>query len=400
MTDETSMPIDVPPAPDDPAHWIDRPGALASLAERVAEATMVAIDTEANSMHAYRERTCVVQITVDGENAIIDPLALKSLAPLREALDRADVEVVLHGGDYDISCLSRDYGFAFQHVFDTMIAATMLGEERVGLAHLVESIYGDVLDKRFQRADWARRPLSDEQLAYLRRDTLYLPGLRAVLGQRLRDEDLEEEAAIEFRRLAKRRGKPLATDPDAWRRIKGAKRLDDTGRCVLRALHIWREGVAEGRDRPPFKVFAPQKMMKLASAPPRRAHHPRELPFLSHAERSRYGRAIVAALQQAFEAEAKGDIPPRSIRPALTPEETRRAKVSRAREDALKTWRREEIQRRKVPGVVVLPNPAVAWLANEDPSTRDELSTCADIGSKRAARYGESILSVLAKLRR
>ncbi|MDJ0973110.1 MAG: HRDC domain-containing protein [Planctomycetota bacterium] len=400
MTDTPEPEMDAPPAPDTPAAWIERPGALAKLAARVATAERVAIDTESNSMHAYREQTCIVQVTVDGENAIIDALAIESLAPLREAVDRADVEVLFHGGDYDISCLSRDHGFAFHRVFDTMIAATLLGEERLGLAHLVESIYGDALDKRFQRADWARRPLSTEQLDYLRRDTLYLPGLREVLGRRLEEADLVEEATIEFRRLAGRRGRPFEPDPEAWRRIKGANRLDDLGRCVLHALNAWREGVAEARDRPPFKVLAPRTMLKLAAQPPKRAHHPRTVPFLSHGERSRYGRAIVAALQRAFEAHAKGDIPARAVRPTLTPTEAMEAKVRRARTDALKAWRRTEIDRRKVPGVVVLPNPAIAWLSAEDPTTLDELAACPDIGPKRIARYGKAILAALADLRR
>ncbi len=400
MSEADDAPIPVPPAPDDPAEWIERPGRLAALAERIAAADRVSIDTEGNSMHAYREQTCIVQVTVDGENAIIDPLALADLTPLRDALDRPELEVVLHGGDYDIACLTRDHGFTFHRVFDTMIAATLLGEERVGLAHLVGTYYDVELNKRFQRADWARRPVSPEQLDYLRRDTIYLPGLREVLGTRLADADLTEEAEIEFRRLATRRGTPWKRDPEAWRRIKGANKVGDVGRCVLRALHEWREGLAESRDRPPFKVFPPRTMLQLAAEPPKRAHHPRTIPFLSHGERSRYGRAILAALQRAFEAHAAGDIPPRTLKTPLSPDEARQMKVVRRRTDALKDWRRTEIQKREVPGVVVLPNPAIVWLAENDPASVDELAASADIGPKRTARYGDAIIGVLERLRR
>lgn len=399
MSDPDEQPIPVPPAPDDPAEWIARPGQLETLAERIRDAERVAIDTEGNSMHAYREQTCIVQVTVGGENAIIDPIALKDLTSLRDALDRPDLEVMLHGGDYDIRCLTRDHGFTFHRVFDTMIAATMLGEERVGLAHLVSAYYDVELDKRFQRADWARRPVTGEQLDYLRRDTIYLPGLRSVLAARLAEADIVEEAEIEFRRLAALQGERKGPDDEAWRRIKGANKLDEVGRCILRALHQWREGVAESRDQPPFKVFPPRTMLALAAEPPRRAHHPRTVPFISHRERSRYGRALVAALQRGFEAHAAGDIPPRTLKTPLTPEQARVAKVERKRTDALKDWRRSEMQARDVPGVVVLPNPAVVWLAENDPHELAELAACADIGPKRVARYGEAVLTVLERLR-
>lgn len=399
MSDIDQDAIEVPAAPDEPAEWIERPGRLAALAERIAAADTVAIDTESNSMHAYRERTCIVQVTVDDHNAIIDPIELSDLTPLRDALDRPDLEVILHGGDYDITCLTRDYGFAFHRVFDTMIAATLLGEERVGLAHLVETYYEVRLDKRFQRADWARRPVSPEQMDYLRRDTIYLPGLRTVLAERIAGADLQEELDIELRRLAARRGTPWSPDPEAWRRVKGANKLNDVGRCVLRALHAWREGVAQAKDLPPFKVFAPRTMLALAADPPRRAHYPRAVPFLSHRERSRYGRQIVAALQRGFEAHAKGDIPPRTLRTPLTPAESRAAKVVRKRTDALKDWRRGEIKRRDVPGVVVLPNPALVWIAETDPREVSDLDACPDVGPKRVARYGDAVIGVLERLR-
>jgi ribonuclease D len=387
----------VPPAVDEPAEFIDRPGKLRAFCDRLADCDEVALDTEANSMHAYQEQTCIVQLTAGGRNAILDVLALETLEPLRDALDRPDVTVVMHGGDYDITCLTRDHDFRFHRVFDTMIAATLLDAERVGLAHLVEAAYGDVLDKRYQRADWARRPLSPEQLDYLRRDTLYLPGLRAHWQHQLEVADLVEEAEIEFRRLAQRQGVVREEDPDAWRRIKGAGRLNAVGRCVLLALHEWREGIARSRNVPPFKVFAPKTMLALAAKPPSKAQHPRQLPFLSHGERARHGRALLAAIQRGLENHAAGRIPPARLTPALSAEETRVQHEQRKRQDALKAWRRVERERRKVPGLVILPNPAIAWMVERVPSTLEELAACPDIGSKRLARDGEAILAVLRK---
>ena len=219
-----------------PAAWIERSEELAGLCARLSSVPRIALDTEANSLHAYRERTCVVQLTTAAESAILDPLALSTLEPLRTALARPEVEVVFHGGDYDIAVLSRDHGFAFERVFDTMIAATLLGEPRVGLADLAREHLGVLLDKRFQTADWARRPVTPEQLVYLQGDTQWLLPLRDLLAARLAEHDLVEEADIEFRRLARRRGRPRAEEPERWRELKGAETLDADGRAVLHAL--------------------------------------------------------------------------------------------------------------------------------------------------------------------
>ena len=207
-----------------PAAWIDDRDALRRVADLVAEASQVALDTEANSMHAYRERTCTLQLTVGGEDVIVDAIAFDDLEPLRDAFDRKDLEVIVHGGDYDVTVLTRDHDWAFHRLFDTMIAATLLGDERVGLAALVEENFGEHLDKRHQRADWAQRPLSPDQLAYLQRDTIWLPHLREIYGNRLAEAGLDEAFGIEMGRLAARRGSPLQKDPEAWRRAKGVSR--------------------------------------------------------------------------------------------------------------------------------------------------------------------------------
>ena len=148
--------------PDDapPPLLVDTAEGLARLVARLEGEPRIALDTEADSLHAFREQVCVVQISAPGLDAILDPLAIRDLSPLRALADREGGLLVLHGGDYDISMLSRDHGFRFRDVFDTMIAATLLGEPRVGLAALVESAYGVVLSKKHQTADWRRRPFT------------------------------------------------------------------------------------------------------------------------------------------------------------------------------------------------------------------------------------------------
>jgi ribonuclease D len=392
-TDAHREPLEPPAVPA--ARIVERAEDLVPIARALASEPLVALDSESNSMHAYRERTCIVQLTAGGLDAIVDVLALQDMAPLRDALDREDVDVVLHGGDYDISVLTRDHDFRFHRVFDTMIAATLLGDERVGLADLVRDHFGVDLDKRFQRADWSRRPLTAEQIDYLMKDTIYLLPLREHYRDRLIRADLWEEAEIEFRRLAGRRGAHAAPNADGWRRIKGAERLDPRGRAVLAAMHRWREHVAEQRDLPPFKVLSPHTMRALAEAVPEQIAGPRDLPVLRGRDHARYARALVPVVREGLQAAREGRAPPRSLRQRPTPEDARAARERRRIEDAVRAWRREEARRRGVPTTVVLPNPALAWLLDERPRDVPALEASPDIGPKRIARYGATLVSLL-----
>ena len=390
MNDDAPEDLDL----EDPI-LIETNEALAAFAARVAEAKRIAIDVEANSLHAYRERACVLQATLGRENAILDLLVLDDLSPLARALDRDDIEVVFHGGDYDIALLSREHDFRFHCVFDTMIAATLLGEERVGLANLVLEAFGVTLDKKFQKADWGQRPLTPEHVDYLYRDTAYLPELRRRLHARLEAADLLEEADIEFRRLAARRGVVPEFDPEGWRKMKGTQGLDDQGRSILKRLWLWRDGVAESRGRPPFKVFPPRVMVDLASRPPKRLDRPDDLRAVPASLRRRHGRSILEALRKGLDDARDGRAPIADTRKRLTPEERQANKVFRKREDTLRAWRKKEAARRKVPNLVVLPNPALLDLCREMPESVATLAAHPGIGEKRAQRYGKTLLDVL-----
>lgn len=388
-------PPPLPEPPRGPVHQIEDAPALAAFARRLEGVPRLALDTESNSLFAYTERTCVVQISAGGLHAIVDALAVPDLSALGRVIAHDGVEVILHGGDYDVRVLSRDHGFTFGRVFDTMIAATLLGLERVGLADLVAQHFGVTLDKALQRADWGRRPLEAEHLEYLHCDTLYLEPLAAHLAVRLAEADLEEEAQIEFRRLATRQGQPAAPDPEGWRKAKGARDLDAEGRAVLAALWAWREDEARRIDRPPFKVVGPRELVALAQPSARRARDPGGLGGLPPALRRRHGRALVEVLAQGRAAAARGAAPPARSGPAPDADERRAERERRAREDVLRRWRQQAARERGVPNLVVLPNPALEWILERRPRTPDDLALCPDLGPKRIARYGEALLRLL-----
>jgi ribonuclease D len=248
--------------------WITRSDELAALVEGLGVAPL-ALDSEADSMHHYPEKVCLVQLSVDGTDYLLDPLAGLDLAPLAPVLGDAARPKILHGADYDLRVLDRDFGIRIRGLFDTMVAARLLGESAFGLAALLERHLGVRLDKRFQRADWSRRPLPDEMVRYAVMDTRHLQPLAAMFQRRLEQTGRTEWAAEEFRRLEQVRWTDNE-DAEPYRRVKGSSSLDPRGLATLRELWIVREAEARRRDRPPFKIMHNDVLLALARKLPGR----------------------------------------------------------------------------------------------------------------------------------
>jgi ribonuclease D len=258
---------------------------------------VVALDTESNSFHVYRERVCLLQISTRELDVVVDPIAVDA-GPLGELLGDGR-ELVLHGADYDVRCLKREFGWRLPNLFDTMIAARRLGRTGLGLSALVEARFGVRLSKANQRSDWGRRPLSADQLAYASLDTHYLLPLAEGLRVELAERGLVDLALAEFRRISEVEPRERVFDEEGWRRLKGARELDAAGRAVLRALWIAREERAREADRPPFKVLAEQAMLEIARRRPQTPESLAKVPGVSPQVMRRMGEAIQAALRAA-----------------------------------------------------------------------------------------------------
>jgi ribonuclease D len=254
-------PADPSSAPDpsriSPFRWVASQADLVPLLTAARAHPSVALDTEADSLHHYHEKVCLIQLAVDGGHWIVNPLAEGlDLQPLMRLLEHRPL--ILHGADYDLRLLRRAYDFRPRRVLDTMLAAQLLGWREIGLAALVERICGVALSKHGQRADWSVRPLTDRLLAYAVDDTRYLhrlaETLRNELERRGRLAWLEESCE---RLLETTGAEDPAPPPDenAWR-IKGGRHLTDRPAALLRELWRWREGIARRIDRPPFRVAA------------------------------------------------------------------------------------------------------------------------------------------------
>jgi len=301
------------PSPLAPAILVAEGDALGRLVRELAAHAIVAVDTESNSLHAYRERVCLIQFSTPAADYIVDPIGLPDLNPLAPFFANPDQQKVFHAAEYDIICLRRDYGFEFTNIFDTMSAARTLGWPQVGLANILETRFGVKMNKKYQRADWKRRPLTAEQLDYARLDTHYLVALREILLQALTESGRWPEAEEEFARLTRLRADPDAATPDpaAFWRVKGARDLTPAQAAILQALFSYREQQAERLDRPPFKVMGEATLMELARRAPQRAEELQSVPGMTPEQIHRYGHGVLDAIQQGLRAPPSAR--PRSI---------------------------------------------------------------------------------------
>jgi ribonuclease D len=253
-----------------PYLYVADPAGLRVVLSELGRVPAVAVDTESDSMHSYHEKVCLLQLSTGDASFIVDPLALgPEMGALAARFADPGLRKVFHGADYDVVSLKRSFGFSIRGLFDTMVAAQFLALPRLGLADLVSAEFGDALDKRFTKTDWARRPLGESELFYSYLDVKYLLPLAERLERRLVERDLLDEAVIEFRRLEEREPAEREFDPDSYRRIRGSRDLDDRGLSVLRELVVAREREARRIDRPSFKILAADTMVRIAAGSPR-----------------------------------------------------------------------------------------------------------------------------------
>ncbi len=378
--------------------WVAVATALKSLAEDLARETLIAVDTESDSLFSYFEKVCLLQISTSEIDYVVDPLAFShakngadagGLAVLAPMFADERIEKVFHAAEYDIICLKRDYGFEFKNLFDTMIAARILGWTNVGLGNILQEHFGITLNKKMQRADWGRRPLTAEQIAYAREDTHYLLALRDVQIGELQRLDRLEEAREEFERLTRVQAAARRFDPDAYWNITGARDLDRVGLGVLRELFRFRDAQARKEDRPPFKVLPDSALMRVAMQQPGSLRDLARLDGVSAYAVQRYGRAMV-------DATARGRAAPQTSMPH--PHARGQPPLdngARVRFGRLKEWRKKRAAARGVEPDVIVSNDVLFAAARKNPRTLEQLVAASDLGPWKAKIFGEEMLKTL-----
>src|SRR6476620_1886918 len=259
----------MPPADTDSALYLDKPEAVDRFLDEISDVKEIALDTEGASFHRFLDRIYLLQISTRERNAIIDPLPIGSPPKLGELLQNQNIEVVFHDADYDLRLLHQDYGWHVTNIFDTRVAAQLLGIKSFGLAALLEQFFDVKLDKKHQRADWSMRPLTGDMLDYAAQDTRYLLQLRDHMASELERVGRTAWAREEFALLEGTRW----TDDEpgtSYLRLKGARDLSRRELAVLRELVPWRDAVAGVLDRATFRVLGNEQLLDIARTQPDR----------------------------------------------------------------------------------------------------------------------------------
>ncbi|MBL7950519.1 MAG: ribonuclease D [Flavobacteriales bacterium] len=280
---------------------ITTPQALSACVERLANEQVIALDTEASSFHRYKESVCLIQLSTRSNTFLIDPLAVPDLAPLGRLLARTDMEVVIHDADYDLRILARHHHIRVENVFDTLVAAELLNEAEIGLAALLGKYQGVQVDKKFQKADWSKRPLPQAMLDYAAGDTSHLIALRDILEGKLKEKGRWTWAEEEFALLTDAPFNAPVNEEPLFLRLKGAKMLKPHQLAILREIHGWREGVAEQQDRASFMILGNDILLSLATDPPATVKDIAERKGVNERVIEKHGRRILAAVKKGQE---------------------------------------------------------------------------------------------------
>jgi ribonuclease D len=252
-----------------PAKLIASQPELDEFVKIISGASRLAVDSESNSFFAYKPRICLIQISNDHNDFILDPLALRDLSPVGRILADPAVEKILHAAENDLIGLRKDFRFRARNIFDTAVACRLLGRKRLGLARILSEEFAVKVNKKFQRWNWERRPLEAEQLYYAQLDTRFLIKLRHRLHEQLLEKDLWPLAKKRFAELERTRVRPQrAWDPDGYLRLKGAEELPTTSLRALKELFSYREHLARSANMAPFRVMNNEFLVRLAQAMP------------------------------------------------------------------------------------------------------------------------------------
>ncbi len=365
---------------------VDTPAAFATLLHALDSETRLALDTESDSLYRYFYKVRLIQISTASTDYLVDPVRLHDLQPLQRLLADPAIEKVFHASENDIILLKRDFGFSFENIFDTMLAARILGRRGVGLAALLREHFGIELDKRVQLTDWGRRPLTEQQLSYARLDSHYLLPLRDLLADELHRMRRWREAQEAFADLPDLVYVEKPFDPDGFWRSKEVRDLRPVEIAIFRELYLWREQQARALDQPPFKVLTDQALLQLSLEQPRSLGH---LPLKPHLA-TRFGPGILEAI-------ARGQVAPAPQPPTRrTNGEGRPDPAITARYDRLRDWRAKRAAERGVDLDVILNNETLMAVARACPTDLDALAALGLLRSWKLAEYGPELIEIAA----
>jgi len=367
------------------AAYIDNSRALDAAVERLSRAERIAVDTESNSMHAYRGTTCLIQLSTPAEDLLIDPLAIADISALGAVLAEPRIEKVFHAAEYDLICLKRDFDFDVRNIFDTMAAARVCGYQRIGLGNMLEDLLGVRHSKKHQTDDWGQRPLPESARRYAQVDTHYLLPLRAVLHEQLRLRGRLEEAREYIADMTRFELKSQEFDPEGFWALVRPNSLNREGTAVLRELYILRDELAESVDHPPQRLISNKALLQIVKMQPRSAKQLYDIRGLPAWLVRQSGDEIIEAVKHG----AASRLPvKRPVHEPIPPPIVERY-------TALHSWRRELAKSRGVESDVIISRGALWDIARRNPASVDELGNICGLGPWRRETYGADLVAVV-----
>ena len=366
-----------------PPVWVDDQNKLNRMVEDLSMQTRIAVDTESNSLHAYRERVCLIQFSTPKKDYVVDPLALNDLDSLAPLFVNGKIEKIFHAAEYDLLCLKRDYGYKFKNIFDTMQASRILGCQFVGLDNILADRFDVKVDKRHQKANWGARPLTHAQLDYARMDTHYLIALRDLLETELREKERWGYALDDFRLACNVNDPKEKLNGSSWKRFSSRKDISPRELTILSELTMCRDAIAERMDRPTFKVIPDNILLDIAKNIPEMDVDLAGI-GLSPKQIRLWGDQILAATKRGVE------LP---IVKREQPERPKDAVLKRL--DKLKTWRKKVAEEMKVESDIILPKIYLHLLAEHPPKNIEELKNVMNESPFRFGLYGDQIYRLI-----
>lgn len=372
--------------------YVTTPEGVREVASTFARAAVLGVDTEADSLHCYQERVSLIQMSDGSLNAVIDPLLVADLAPLAPILADPAIVKVFHGADYDVVGLKRDFGFRIATIFDTCLAAQAAGAPKYSLGDLLQHHFDVVLEKKYQKAHWSKRPLAPDLLAYAAKDTQYLPALYDLLRKDVDAKGRLAQIEEEGEWISRREWTGRAFVPDDYLRIKGAAALPPPAQRVLRALAVTRDRLAKRANRPAFKVISGDDLLALALHQPTTPAAIEALfPTPSAPARREPGRWI-----EAIRAGQEDTAP-------LPQRAGGRIEPFSAAQDRLfirlREWRTAQAKQEAVEPAMVFSTDQLKQIVRAWPKTEEDLSALPGIRRWQIARYGGPLLTFLSPAR-
>jgi ribonuclease D len=367
---------------------VDTAAGLEKAVSALEKEKFIAVDLEADSMYHFKEKVCLIQLATEKTSVVVDPLQVNNFSLFSPLFSNPDIQKIFHGADYDVRSLYRDFKIKINNLFDTELACRFLGIKETGLKAVLKMFFEINIEKKYQKKDWSKRPLSEKMIEYASKDVIYLQPLAKILIDKLEEIDRLSWVLEECKILSKVR--PILSDEEPlFLKFKGAGRLKSKSLAVLEALLQYRKSVAEKKDKPLFKIIGNDSIMKIATARPETLRRLKRSKALSGRQISMYGNDLIQVVAGALKiTEHELPVYPRKTVSAMPYKVFERIKV-------LKSWRDSKAIALDMDSGMLCNNALITAIAVKNPEDRKSMGTIKEMKNWQKTAFGREIITVL-----